>query len=74
LEKLEESSKSFSMNMYEISNTKTRNPNSFNTFWKTDTPIGPVERVMETVYITNKSRMIYTIEKYYIFLETKLTL
>ena len=35
-------------------------------------PIGPIERIMENVHITNKGPMMGTLERYYIFLEIKL--
>jgi len=35
-------------------------------------PIGPMESIMETVHVTNKVRMMDTLERYYIFLEIKL--
>jgi hypothetical protein len=35
-------------------------------------PIYPMEHIMETIHITNKSRMVDTLERYYIFRETKL--
>jgi hypothetical protein len=34
--------------------------------------IGPMEEIMETVHITNKGPMMDTLEKFYIFCETKL--
>jgi hypothetical protein len=34
--------------------------------------ISPMESVMETLHITNKCRMIYTLEGFYIFRENKL--
>jgi hypothetical protein len=33
--------------------------------------IGPMENIMEAIHITNKGRMIDTLERYYIFRETK---
>jgi myo-inositol-1-phosphate synthase len=33
---------------------------------------GPIEDVMSTVYITSKGRLMDTLEKYYIFRETKM--
>ena len=37
-------------------------------------PISPVENIMETIHITNKGRMMDTLERYYIFRETKLNI
>jgi hypothetical protein len=34
--------------------------------------IGPIEDIMSTIHITNKGRLMDTIEKFYIFRETKL--
>ena len=34
--------------------------------------IGPLESVMETLHVTNKGRMMDTLERFYIFRETKL--
>jgi hypothetical protein len=34
--------------------------------------IGPIEDIMETIHITNKGQMMDTLEKFYIFRETKL--
>jgi hypothetical protein len=34
--------------------------------------IGPIEGIMKTVHITNKGRMMDTLERYYTFRETKL--
>jgi len=34
--------------------------------------IGPIEDIMRTIHITNKGRLMDTIEKFYIFHETKL--
>ena len=34
--------------------------------------IGPIEDIMSTIYITNKDRLMDTLEKYYIFRETKI--
>jgi hypothetical protein len=42
------------------------NPNSLRT------SIGPLESVMETLHVTNKGRMMDTLERFYIFRETKL--
>ena len=33
--------------------------------------IGPIQDIMSTIYITNKGRLMDTLEKYYIFRETK---
>jgi hypothetical protein len=37
-------------------------------------PIGPIENIMETIHINNKVRMMDTLERYYIFHETKLNI
>jgi hypothetical protein len=34
-------------------------------------PIDPMQHIMETIHIINKGRMMDTLEKYYIFRETK---
>ena len=34
--------------------------------------IGPIEDIMSTIYITNKGRLMDTLEKYYIFREAKI--
>jgi len=34
--------------------------------------IGPMEEIMKTVYFTNKARLMDTLERFYIFRETKL--
>jgi hypothetical protein len=34
--------------------------------------IGPMEEIMDTVHFTNKGRLMNTLEKFYIFHETKL--
>jgi hypothetical protein len=34
--------------------------------------IGPTENIMETIHVTNKDQMMDTLEKFYIFRETKL--
>ena len=34
--------------------------------------IGPIEDIMSTIHITNKGRLMDTLEKFYIFRETKL--
>jgi hypothetical protein len=33
--------------------------------------IGPMENIMDTLYTTNKGRMLDTLEKFYIYRETK---
>ena len=39
--------------------------------WETERSIGPMDDIMETVYITNNGQMMDTLEKFYIFRETK---
>jgi hypothetical protein len=34
-------------------------------------PIGPVENIMDTLHTTNKGRMLDTLDKFYIYRETK---
>jgi hypothetical protein len=36
--------------------------------------IGPLEEIMETIHFTNKGRLMNTLEKFYIFRETRLNI
>jgi len=40
--------------------------------WKNGHAIGPIENIMSTIHITNKARLMDTLEKYYIFCEAKI--